>query len=80
MSINFGYGAYGGYGMMNGMNMMGGNIGGNTYQSFANQYSCPMCYQYGPVPYNYQAYVNPLPPETVNPSWISRMIRKFTGG
>jgi len=80
MSINFGYG---GYGMMNNMNMMGGMQGyggGNTFQSISAQYSCPMCYQNGPVPYNYQTFVNPLPPEVSKPSFFSRIFRRIMGG
>ncbi len=73
MSVNFGYG-----GMMNGMNTMGlGMNGGGTYQSIAAQNSCPMCYQHGPVPYNYQTYVNPLPRQAIEPSWISRIFGRF---
>lgn len=78
MSVNFGYG---GMGMMNGMGMTGGmgTQGGNTFQNMASQYNCPMCYQYGAVPYNYQTYVNPLPKQAVNPSWLSRLVGKFFG-
>lgn len=78
MSVNFGYG---GYGMMNSMNMMnGGAQAGNTFQSIAAQYSCPTCYQYGPVPYNYQTYVNPLPPETPTAiNWIRRVFGRIFG-
>ena len=79
MSVNFGYG---GYGM--GTNMMGANSfnnnGSNVFQSIASQYNCPTCYQYGPVPYNYQTFVNPLPKQAVNPSFLSRIFRRFTGG
>ena len=73
MSINFGYG---GYGMMNGVganNMYGTNMNNASQQSFTSQYNCPMCYQHGPVPYNYQTYVNPLPKRAVNPSWFSKI-------
>ena len=78
MSINF---SNGGYGMMNGMGMMGGmqNSGNNILSTINSQYSCPMCYQRGVVPYNYQTYVNPLPPFANNNSFISRMIRRIFG-
>jgi len=79
MSVNFGYN---GYGMMNNMNSMqnsGMNGGANTFQSTANQYNCPMCYQYGPVPYNYQTFVNPLPQNAIHPNWFNRIMSKFFG-
>lgn len=79
MSVNFGYG---GYGMMNNMgaNSMMGNQGGGIYQSVASQYSCPTCYQYGPVPYNYRSNVNPLPQYAIHQSWFSRILKHFIGG
>ena len=79
MSVNFGYG---GYGMMGGMNMMGGmqgNNGENTFQEMRQKYGCEHCYNYGPMPYNYQMQVNPLPYQVTHPSFISRLLRKFTG-
>jgi len=76
MSINFGYG---GYGAVNGMNQMA-NQGGAIYQSVASQYNCPMCYQNGAIPYNHKTYINPLPKETANPSFLTRILRKITGG
>ena len=82
MSVNFGYG---GYGMMNGMNMMGGmqssqENGGNVFQEMKAKYGCEHCYQYGPVPYNYPMYVNPLPARVTNPSLIGRIFKRLTGG
>lgn len=82
MSINFGYGGMnmmGGMGMMNGM---GANTGsqGNVFQEMKAKYGCDHCYQYGPVPYNYPMQVNALPQDVTNPSIISRILRKFTGG
>ncbi len=76
MSVNFGYG---GYGMMNSMQSTAANNGNNTFQSLANQYNCPMCYQYGAVPYNYQTYVNPLPQNAIHPNWFKRIMSKFFG-
>lgn len=78
MSVNFGYG---GYGMMNNMNMMGSSNSqnGGTFQSIAAQYSCPACYQQGPIPYNYKTFVNPLPPQALNHSWLSRFVNKIFG-
>ncbi len=78
MSVNFGYN---GYNMMNNMyvNQMQ-NQGGGIYQSIANQYSCPMCYQTGPVPYTYKTLVNPLPKRAANPSFLSRIAKKLMGG
>lgn len=80
MSVNFGYG---GYGMMNGINVgvkpiM--NQGGSICQSVASQYNCPLCNQYGAVPYNDKLYVNPLPKRTANPSFITRIFRHLMGG
>ncbi len=78
MSVNFGYG---GYGMMNGMGMNSMNIqGGGVYQSIAEQYSCPACYQYGPVPYNYKSNVNPIPQYSYSQSWLSKLVRRIVGG
>lgn len=83
MSINFGYGGYGmGMNPM-GMNMMGSNgmnQGGGIYQSISAQYSCPACYQTGPVPYSYKSNVNPLPHYVVQESWLSKLIRQIVGG
>ena len=77
MSVNFGYG---GYGMMNGMGMnQAQNQGSGIYQSIANQYSCPMCHQNGPVPYSYKTFVNPLPKQATNPSSFARFINKLFG-
>ena len=77
MSVNFGYG---GYGMMNGMGMAGGMGMGVNSQATGSQYSCPMCYQHGAVPYNYQCYVNPLPKQVTNPSFFSKVMKKLMGG
>ena len=77
MSVNFGYG---GYGMTNNMSMMNTmSQGGGTFQSIVSQYSCPTCYQYGPQPYNYQTYVNPLPPQAFHHSWLGRIFGKIFG-
>lgn len=82
MSVNFGYGGYNSINSMNagamGMNQM--RQGGGIYQSIANQYSCPACYQTGPIPYTYKTYVNPIPKRATNPSLLSRIARKFMGG
>ena len=78
MSVNFGYG---GYGMMNGMGMMKGmqSSGGNVFREMKEQYGCDRCYQYGPMPYNYQMQVNALPPQVTNPGFFSRLIKRITG-
>ena len=77
MSVNFGYG---GYNMMGGMNANQiQNQNGGVYQNLASQNSCPMCYQHGPVPYNYQTFVNPLPKQAVRPSFLSRILNKYLG-
>ena len=78
MSVNFGYGGYGMGANSMGMNMMA-NQGGGIYQSVASQYSCPACYQTGPVPYSYKSNVNPLPHYAVQESWFSRLVRRFIG-
>jgi hypothetical protein len=79
MSVNFGYGGYGmGMNQMTG-NQMGINQGGGIYQSIAAQYSCPVCYQRGVVPYNLQTNVNPLPPQAFQPSWFRRIFGRIFG-
>ena len=75
MSVNFGYG---GMGMMNGMNSMGNS--GNVFRDINEKYSCNHCYQNGPVQYNYQMHVNPLPEQVTNPSFLSRFLWRFMGG
>ena len=75
MSVNFGYGGMGMMGGMNGMN----SSGGNTFQEMKAKYGCEHCYQYGPMQYNYQMQVNPLPQQVTHPSFISRLLKKFTG-
>ncbi len=78
MSVNFGYGGYGmGSPMMS--SSMGVNQGGGIYQNLANQYSCPVCYQRGTVPYNLQTNVNPLPPQAFHHSWLSRFFGRIFG-
>jgi len=82
MGVNFGYG---GYGMMNGMNTMGmmpmqNTNSGNVCVEMKQKYGCEHCFQQGVVPYNYPGYVNPIPKKTVGPSFITRLINKFTGG
>ena len=72
MSINFGYG---GYGMMNNMGMNQTQNQGGIF----NQYSCQMCHQNGPVPYSYKTFVNPLPKQSIQPSFINRLLSKFFG-
>ena len=82
MSVNFGYGGYGSYGMMNGAGFLGNNtnFGGGTFQSINAQYSCPTCYQHGPIPYNYKTFVNPLPQYAVKPpSWFTRIFGRIFG-
>ena len=87
MSINFGYGGYGmganpvGAGMMNNMNAntFGANRGGAIYQSIADQYNCPTCYQQGVVPYNLRTNVNPLPQQAFHHSWLSRIFGRIFG-
>lgn len=81
MGVNFGYG---GYGMMNGMSPMGmmpmqnGNSG-NVYAEMKQKYGCEHCFQQGVIPYNYPGNVNPIPPQVAGPSFLQRIIRKFTG-
>lgn len=83
MSVNFGYGGYGM--MMNNMYMMnsmmnGGMMGGNTFQNTEAQYSCPACYQNGPIPHSYKTYVNPIPPETPTAiNWVRRIFGRVLG-
>jgi hypothetical protein len=83
MSINFGYGGYNsmGYSGM-GVNPMGVNqtgTQGGICQSIAAQYSCPVCYQKGTVPYNLQTNVNPLPKQAFNHSWLSKIFGRIFG-
>ena len=82
MSVNFGYGGMnmmGGMGMMNGIGVGSGSQG-NVFQELKGKYGCEHCYQYGPVPYNYQMHVNPLPENVTNPSLLTRIFRRLTGG
>ena len=79
MSVNFGYG---GYGIMNSLNpavIQGNHHSGNTFLEMKQKYGCENCFQDGPTPYNYQMQVNPLPIEITHPSFLSRLIKKFTG-
>ena len=80
MSVNFGYNGYGmnNMNMMNGVGFTGMNSGG-TFQSIASQCSCPICYQQGPIPYNYQTNVNPLPRQSFNHSWLARFFGRIFG-
>lgn len=80
MSVNFGYGGYGAN--MMGMGMMSGtqsSSSGNVFYEMREKYGCDHCRQYGPVPYNYQMQVNPLPPSVTSPSFLTRFLRRFTG-
>ncbi len=77
MGVNFGYG---GYGMnMMGMMPMAHNNGENTFRKMKEEYGCEHCYNYGPMPYNYQMQVNALPSAVTHPTIWSRIVRKFTG-
>ena len=78
MSVNFGYGSYG-MGMNPMASSMAQNQGGGIYQSVSSQYSCPACYQNGPVPYSYKSNVNPLPQYAFKESWFSKIFGRIFG-
>ena len=81
MGMNFGYNTYG---MMNGMNMMGAMPLNTTYSRNVNidmkqKYGCEHCFNPQVTSY-YPVNTNPISNKTYGPSFLTRLIRKFTGG